>query len=453
MSFYFISILLFLNLTFVFGVKTIPDKPPNFEYKMDKNSNLKIEKIKVNDASLMPLKITLKFVSKELGIKYFFTPIDSQCEEGVKDNQEMIRQEEDFKNNFSFIKELSVNYLKGFRLCSNIMLKEELKLTTIHFVKPLFSDGFMWKEEENKSRLFKRGVLRRAIKRKNGAIILEEFEDILFSFVGFRYQNWMGNSLDVYVQVREPGYYKMLINRIEDECNITKTSKIHESENELPKTAAVSLHGRFKPNGFEGGFVICIQFVPSSKGKGIIAGGVEMVAGGAQMIGKTVIEGAQSAVEEGAKMAAGGVNIVANTVTGGAHFVADTVTDGAHSVVGTVSDGAHLVAGTVSDGARMAKNTVVEGRNIIGGALTSGRKKIAGLARNASTIPSGIFPFNKRGKRASSSSSSSAISESPKNASKEKSKEKREKNPYKIIAKVLPAFQDGFEKKFLPEEI
>uniref|UniRef100_A0A914MBE7 Senescence domain-containing protein n=2 Tax=Meloidogyne incognita group TaxID=654580 RepID=A0A914MBE7_MELIC len=246
----------------------------------------------------------------------------------------------------------------------------------------------------------------------------------------------MINSLDVYVQVREPVYYKLLINRIEDGCNMTKTSKIHVSENELPKTAAVSLHGRFKPNGFEGGFVICIQFEPSLKEKGIVAEGVQIVAGGAQMIGKTVIEGAQnvgSAVEEGAKMAVGGVNIVADTVTDGAHFVANTVSGGAHSVVGTVSDGAHFV----------------------GGALTSGGKKIAGFAKNASsTIPSGIFrgmSFNKRGKRASSSSST--FSESPKNASKEKSKEKREKNPYKIIAKVLPAFDDGFEKEFLPEEI
>uniref|UniRef100_A0A915NPJ6 Uncharacterized protein n=1 Tax=Meloidogyne floridensis TaxID=298350 RepID=A0A915NPJ6_9BILA len=169
---------------------------------MDKNSNLKIERIKVNNNN--SLEITLKFVSEELGIKYFFTPIDSQCEEGVKDNQKMIKQEEeDFKNNFSsFIKELSVNYLKGFRLCSNIMLKEELKLTTIHFVKPLFSDEFKWKEEENKSRLFKKGFLRRVIKRKNRAIILKEFEDIRFYFYGFRYENWMINSLDVYVQVR-----------------------------------------------------------------------------------------------------------------------------------------------------------------------------------------------------------------------------------------------------------
>jgi len=127
---------------------------------------------------------------------------------------------------------------------------------------------------------------------------------------------------------------------------------------------------RFKTNGFEGGFVICIQFEPSSKEKGIVAEGVQIVAGGAQMIGKTVIEGAQnvgSAVEEGAKMAVGGVNIVADTVTDGAHFVANTVSGGAHSVVGTVSDGAHFV----------------------GGALTSGGKKIAGFAKNASsTIPS-----------------------------------------------------------------
>ena len=187
----------------------IPDKPPNLEYKMDKNSNLKIERIKVNNNSL---EITLKFVSEELGIKYFFNPIDNQCEEGVKDNQKMIKQEEeDFKNNFSsFIKELSVNYLKGFRLCSNIMLKEELKLTTIHFVRPLFSDGFLWKEEENKSRLFKRGFLRRVIKKQNRAIILKEFEDIRFSFVIFRYQNWMGNSLDVYVQVRGSYFFKSI---------------------------------------------------------------------------------------------------------------------------------------------------------------------------------------------------------------------------------------------------
>ncbi|KAL7076739.1 hypothetical protein ACQ4LE_003965 [Meloidogyne hapla] len=429
---YFITILLLFKLTFALlnNGKMITDIPANIEFKMDKDSNLKIEGIKVSNIqnTQKPLEVTLKYLAMEPGFKFFFNPIDIICED-MSGTAELFNEENN-QIDHPFSEYLAFRYLSGFRLCS---VSNMLEFKQIAFVRPLFSYIFEWKKFHNELtlkddkdfslKLIKgKGIFETETEQKNGTVILEELKDVTFSFIKFRYQNWMLNSLEVSVQVIGPGYYKLFINRINDECNMEKTSKIYQGKNQFPQ---VVIHGRFNSGGFENGFVICIRIKPLPKEQSL----VDTFAGGAKIVGSTV---------------AGGAQLVRNKVAGGAHFVGDTVTGGAHFVGDKVTGGAMMVGGKVAEGKDAIGNKIGE---IAKNTLDSASTIPTGLARTIRNFPS----FIRRQKRASSSSSTSSVRESPRNSNMEKSVEKEEDIPYKIVAKIRPIFYDGFEKKFQKE--
>ncbi|KAF7635323.1 PNP_UDP_1 domain-containing protein [Meloidogyne graminicola] len=223
---------------FNFIGKMIPDIPPNISFNENKNSNLKVEKIEIFGIDKMEkaLEITLKFVGmKNPSLEFFFNPISNECKQ--IDNAEI------------------------HAIGINLKIGETFKVSNLYNVN---------------------GVINNEHKNENAALI-EEF-NVPISIIKFRYENKWLKMLEMTVQFKKSGDYKLLLNRINDDCKTTKNSIEFEETNR--KANWISKR-KFSNNGFNKGFILCFQY-KFSEVKGIVEKVEKTVVDAGHNIVKTI---------------------------------------------------------------------------------------------------------------------------------------------------------------------